>query len=194
MEVLAALQRPDIKVSELDTLINRDVVLSYRLLRYINSAFFGLRRPVDSVGKVVVLLGLTNLKRWVTMTVLAGIDTNPAELITTALVRARFCELAGAGRGQPDQLFTLGLFSVLDALMQQPMSDVIRPIPLPDDMKRALTARQGPMGDLLTITVACERGNVPDAPTVVEQRRLAGAYAEAQAWASTALAELSAEP
>jgi EAL and modified HD-GYP domain-containing signal transduction protein len=194
LEVLAALQRPDITFSELEALISRDVVLSYRLLRYINSAFFGLRRPVDSVGKVVVLLGLANLKRWVTMTVLAGIDTKPAELLTTALARARFCELAGSGRGEPDQLFTLGLFSVLDALMEAPMSEVIRPVPLPSDMKRALTVHQGAMGELLEVTVACEHGRLPEDSTVSERRRLAGAYAEALEWASVALAELSAEP
>ena len=84
------------ELQELERLIARDVALSVRLLQYINSAFFGLRCEVTSIGQAIALLGIENLRRWATLTVFASIDGKPAELTITALTRGRFCELAGA--------------------------------------------------------------------------------------------------
>ena len=133
---------------QLERKISRDVALSFRLLRYINSAFFGLRFEISSIGQALALLGVENLRRWATLTVLASIDGKPPELTVTALVRARFCELAGdqlAGP-RPGELFTLGLFSVIDALMDAPIEDVIALIPFPADMREALVSRAGDKG------------------------------------------------
>ncbi|MEA2428214.1 MAG: hypothetical protein QOF37_1842, partial [Thermoleophilaceae bacterium] len=145
VQLVGALQDPQINLGTVEHLISRDVALSYRLLRYINSAFFGLRREVASVGRAVALLGLENIKRWATLTAFAGVDEKPRELITTALVRARFCESAGAhfGEHNTEQLFTLGLFSVVDALMDAPMPEVLRSIPFPEEMTHALVAGHG---------------------------------------------------
>ena len=197
LQLVAALQDPAVSFATVETLISRDVALSYRLLRYINSAFFGLRREVSSIGRAVALLGLENIKRWSTLTAFAGIDDKPRELITTALARARFCETAGVHFGETnfDQLFTLGLFSVIDALMDVPMPEVLRSIPFPEDMTHALVAGHGPKGALLESAIACERGRPEDAPrgsaSLVD---LAVAQAESLAWATTATAELFGEP
>jgi c-di-GMP phosphodiesterase len=185
VQLVGALQDPAISLATIEDLISRDVALSYRLLRYINSAFFGLRREVDSIGRAVALLGLENIKRWSTLTAFAGIDDKPRELITTALVRARFCELAGPhfGESNTDQLFTLGLFSVVDALMDSPMPELLRSIPFPEDMTHALVAGHGPKGQLLDAAVACERGKAPSDD-------LAALHTESLAWATTATGEL----
>src|SRR5437764_997681 len=165
LQLLAALQDPDIELRRLEELIGHDVALSYRLLRYINSAFFGLRTRVDGIGRAIALLGLSNVKRWATMTVFAGIEGKPRELLTTALIRGRMCELVGPDLGQTssDQLFTLGLFSVVDALVDAPMSEVLASIPFPDDMRAALTAHLGPKGDLLRAVLHWERGETAEA-------------------------------
>ena len=116
---------PPSQLGQLERMIGRDVALSFRLLRYINSAFFGLRFEISSIGQALALLGVENLRRWATLTVLASIDDKPPELTVTALVRAHFCELAGeqlAGP-RPGELFTLGLFSVIDALMDAPIDE-----------------------------------------------------------------------
>jgi EAL and modified HD-GYP domain-containing signal transduction protein len=144
LQLVAALQDPGIDLHKLEVLVSRDIALSYRLLRYINSAFFGLRREIDSIGRALMLLGLDNVKRWATLSVFAGVEEKPRELIETALVRARFCELAG--EGSREQLFTLGLFSVVDALMDAPMESLLASMPFPDDMRDALVARKGPKG------------------------------------------------
>jgi EAL and modified HD-GYP domain-containing signal transduction protein len=96
LEIVAALQDPTVQLHKLERMISRDVGLSFRLLRYINSAFFGLRFEISSIGQALALLGVQNLRRWATLTVLASIDGKPPELTVTALVRARFCERAGA--------------------------------------------------------------------------------------------------
>ena len=185
MELVGALQDPEISLHTIEELIARDVALSYRLLRYINSAFFGMRREVSSIGRAVTLLGLENVKRWSTLTAFAGIDDKPRELISTALVRARFCELAGEHYGDTDadQLFTLGLFSVVDALMDAPMPEILRQIPFPEDMTRALVAGHGPKGRVLDAAIACERGDAPS-------DALAALHTESLAWATGASADL----
>ena len=123
-----------------------------RLLRYINSAFVGLRHEVASIGQAVALLGAVNLRRWATLSLFAGMDNKPSELTRTALVRARFCELAQPtcdGDVDGAHLFTLGLFSVIDALMDSPIDEAIRPIPFPQEIRRALIDRGGPLGAVL---------------------------------------------
>ena len=183
LQLVAALQDPRIEISQLETLVSRDVALSFRLLRYINSAFFGLRREVDSIGRALMLLGIDNVKRWATLSIFAGVEEKPRELIETALVRARFCELAG--EGNRDQLFTLGLFSVVDALMDAPMEKVIDSMPFPEEMATALVAHEGPKGELLETALRYERGEfVPPAD------EFGAAYVQAIEWATSAADEL----
>jgi hypothetical protein len=88
LEVLAALQDPAVELAALERMIARDLRLSYRLLRYINSAFFGLRQEVRSIGQALALVGAENLKHWAALSVFASVDDKPSELSVTALVRA----------------------------------------------------------------------------------------------------------
>jgi c-di-GMP-related signal transduction protein len=127
----------------LEQMIARDLGLSYRLLRYMNSAFFGLRQHVRSIGQAFALLGLETLKHGAALSVFAGVEDTPAELTLTALIRARFCELAGSGLTDASrgELFTLGLFSMIDGLLDTPMEDVLAKIPFPDAATAAADAR-----------------------------------------------------
>jgi c-di-GMP phosphodiesterase len=160
LQVVAALHEPGVELSDIEPILARDVALSFRLLRYVNSAFFGLRGDVRSIGQALALLGLDNVRRWATLTVMASIDDKPTELTVTALIRARFCELAGERLGLPGsaELFTLGLFSVIDAMMDAPMRDVVASLPLADDMRDALVLRAGRLGELLDCVTALEAG------------------------------------
>jgi EAL and modified HD-GYP domain-containing signal transduction protein len=194
LQALAALQDPGIQLADLEHLIARDVALSFRLLRYINSAFFGLRCEVRSIGQALALLGVENLKHWATLTLLASIDDKPAELTVTALVRARFCELAGqrlARRANPRELFTLGLFSVIDALIDAPLVDVLASIPFPQEMRRALIAHEGDAGALLECVSALEAAEFERAEAVAPG--LGEVYLESLAWANAAGAPLFGE-
>jgi len=190
LQIMAALQDPTVQLGRLERMISRDVGLSFRLLRYINSAFFGLRFEISSIGQALALLGVENLKRWATLTVLASIDGKPPELTVTALVRARFCECAGEHLSgpRPGELFTLGLFSVIDALMDAPIEDVLELIPFPADMREALIRRTGEKGTLLDCVTALEAGDFERA-----QRLVPGAgetYVQALMWANQAAGPL----
>ena len=92
LELLSALHDPDVELADLHRSDRDGCGLCFRLMRYINSPFFGLRMRVGSIGQAVALLGFEQLKQWITLTLFMGIDDQPTELTVTALVRARFCE------------------------------------------------------------------------------------------------------
>ncbi|MGO9973101.1 MAG: EAL and HDOD domain-containing protein [Solirubrobacteraceae bacterium] len=192
LDLLAALHDPTTELADLQRKIVLDVRLSFRLLRYINSAFFGLRQQVRSIRQAVALLGLEHLRQWATLTVFTSIDDKPAELTTTALVRARFCELAA--HDDPDatgnELFTLGLFSVIDALLDTRMTELLAKLPLATDVCEALADHKGPKGQLLECLHALESGDLASAKTTVPT---AGQlYISALAWADETIQRLSA--
>jgi EAL and modified HD-GYP domain-containing signal transduction protein len=193
LQVVAALNDPAVELSAIEQLIARDVALSFRLLRYVNSAFFGLRGDVRSIGQALALLGLENVRRWATLSTLASIDNKPTELTLTALIRARFCELAGVelGIASSAELFTLGLFSVIDAMMDAPMHDVVSSLPLAEDMREALVQRSGRMGELLNCVTSLEAGE--DGPATALVPRGGNVYLEALMWANGAAESLFGE-
>lgn len=121
LRLLAALPDPELPPAELETLIRHDVSLGYKLLRYINSAFFGLPKKVESIGQAIVYLGNRSVKTWASRLLLSGVDDKPHELMTTAMVRAKMCELMANRKGLCDEdvYFTAGLFSVLDAIARR---------------------------------------------------------------------------
>lgn len=194
LQLVAALQNPRIELHELERLVARDVALSYRLLAYINSAFFGLRRAVDSIGRAVTLLGIDNVKRWATMAIFSTVEDKPQELLVTALARARLCELLGpeVGEHDHDALFTLGLFSVVDGLMDATMDELLADIPFPADMVAALVDHAGPKGVLLDCVLLLERGEAEAAAELVSADRLAALQLDALGWAQEAADEVFA--
>jgi EAL and modified HD-GYP domain-containing signal transduction protein len=180
LKLAADVQDPAIDLAALDRLISTDVALSYRLLRYINSAYFSLREPVSTVMQAVTLLGIDSIRSWTTMMILAQIGGKPRELFVTALVRARFCQLAGeAPEGPSSVLFSLGLFSVIDALTDQPMASVVQLLPFDPTMRDALVNRSGP-GRLLHAVEAMEAGEFRRAQSIVHNAP--EHYLEAVAW------------
>jgi EAL and modified HD-GYP domain-containing signal transduction protein len=194
LEFISTLQDPAVEFAQLEQMIVRDVALSYRLLCYVNSAFFGLRRAISSIQQALVMLGVENLKRWATLSLFASVDGKPQELTVTALVRGRFCELAGAGASAATagELFTLGLFSVVDALIDAPISEVVAATPFPDEMREALVTRRGPKGLLLACATLLEAGDVEAAAAI--HPAAAQLYLEAIVWASEAARSLFDEP
>lgn len=186
-KVLAALQDPTVDLDSLERTLALDIGLSSRLLRYINSAYFGLRQQVRSLNQVCTLLGIENLRRWAALSVFSSLGDKPIELTVTALVRARFCELVGQQRTHNrsrSELFTLGLFSVIDALMDTPIAEVLAQLPFPDDMCEALASHKGADGKILACVTAVEAGDFGRAMNLIPN---AGQlYLESLKWADQA--------
>jgi c-di-GMP phosphodiesterase len=195
LRTLAGLYAADTTFEQFEEVIARDVGLSYRLLCYLNSAFFGLRREVASVREALTLLGMRAVRRWATLMALSGADDKPHELIVTALLRGRMCE--GIGRALPegpstaggqDACFTVGLLSVMDALLDVPLAQALQPLALAEASSAALLQRQGPMGAALSAVLAYERGELAEARRHVPGVPLGELYFNAIAWADAASA------
>jgi EAL and modified HD-GYP domain-containing signal transduction protein len=182
LRLSSALQDPDIQLSDLSKVIINDVALSYRLLKYINSAYFSLRKEITSVQHALALLGIESLRRWATLSIFAEVGEQPRELLVTALIRARFCEIAGSHEdGTPAERFTLGLFSVLDALTATPMYTAIADLSLAPSLHDALLHHSGP-GRLLDSVIAIEQGDFDRANDIVpDSSRF---YVDAVAWSN----------
>lgn len=160
MRLLGALENPENGPKELEAIITSDAVLSYRLLRLVNSAYFGLSSSVSSLRQAIIYLGVGNIRNWVRILALARIENRPAELLKVALVRARMCEqLTTGGKPNPrgELAFMTGLFSMLDAILNAPMDELISNLSLPDEVTRAIREGDGPFGQLLEQVQACER-------------------------------------
>jgi EAL and modified HD-GYP domain-containing signal transduction protein len=186
LAALAEVAKPDASFEDLERAISNDVGLSLKLLRYVNSAFFSLPRTVESVREALTLLGTATVRRWATVMALVSASDAPEELVELALQRARMCEVLGGNRAvdASDGHFTVGLFSVADALLGSPMEDVLQTLPFSDEIQAALLRREGPKGELLTTVVAYEQGEFP---TVESDVSPAQAYGEALTWAGEAV-------
>ena len=160
LRLLAALQNSEVDVRDIEDLISQDLSLSYKLLRYINSAAFALPKKVESIRRAVTYLGIQPIKRWVRLVAMSGVADQPEELLLTALNRAKMCELLGeaAGKSDSDAYFTVGLFSALDALLDMPMREVLEQLPLANELTDALLKHEGELGQVLKCILAHERG------------------------------------
>jgi EAL and modified HD-GYP domain-containing signal transduction protein len=164
LQLVAELQGPDVDFGALQEIISHDVGLSYNLLRFVNSAFFSLPRRVESLRDALVLLGLNNVRRWTTLMALASSQDKPHELLVTGLIRARMCELVAEAAGEKDReaYFTIGLFSVVDALMDSSMIEVLRSLPFSQEIIGALLNYDGQKGQVLHGVLSYERGDFED--------------------------------
>jgi EAL and modified HD-GYP domain-containing signal transduction protein len=184
LDLLAVLHEPDVEIDDLLAKLALDIGLSFRLLRYIDSAFFGLRTQVRSIGQAVTLLGFEHLKQWASLTVFTSVDREPAEMTVRALVRARFCELAGGLahlKVGGNEMFTLGLFSVIDALFDTPMEELLGKLPLAPDICAALVDHEGRKGAMLDCLNALEDGDFDRAEGILPSA--CQLYGSACAWA-----------
>jgi EAL and modified HD-GYP domain-containing signal transduction protein len=185
---LSELTAGDVSFEDLERIIASDVGLSLKLLRYVNSAFFALPRTVSSVQEALNLLGVRTVRRWAMVMVISSIPDVPDELVALGLRRAHMCEIL-AGSASPEEretLFTIGLFSVADALLDIPMADVLDSLPFTEEIQAALLRREGPKGELLAAVAAYERGEFPTLPASGSGPSLAGAYRSALEWADEA--------
>lgn len=157
---LMQMVRQNADIAQLEAVLKRDATLSYKLLRFINSAGFGAGREVQSLRQALTLLGYTPLYRWLTL-LLATASTSGYSpvLLETAVVRGRLAELLAQttlGKSEAENVFVAGMFSLLDRLLGIPMKEVLDNIQLSEDVVAALLTRSGKYGPYLALAEACE--------------------------------------
>jgi EAL and modified HD-GYP domain-containing signal transduction protein len=159
LQVLGRLSDPTVSVDELERIIKHDAALSYKLLRYINSARFALQTTIESLRQVILLLGLQGIRTMAMLASLAGTVQKPGELLKDAMQRAVMCERLARLCDSPEgsSYFTAGLLSSLDALFDLPLAEVLSSLPLSDELKSAVLDHRGPIGEVLQCAIAVER-------------------------------------
>ena len=195
LDLLRAATASEFDIRELALKIKHEPSLTFRLLRYLNSAFFGLRSDIQSVPHALSLLGERELRKWIAV-VSVGVlaDGKPDELMTVPLVRGRFCELMAplaSVAAHANDLFLLGLLSVMDAILDQPLDSILAELPVRSEIKEALLAHTGLYRQLLEIAIAHERAewekvSVLVAGTGMNEEQVSALYISAVDW-STAL-------
>jgi len=190
LNLLAALNRDNLSLEEVENLVKHDLSLSYRVLRSVNSAAFGLHQEVSSIRRALVLLGVGQVRKWASVWSLAGLsEGGTPETVSMALVRARSCELLGEASSNPDSgsYFLLGMCSLLDVILRQPMKDALADMPLPQSISSALMGVPNEARAVLDTVIAYEQGAWEEANQAAGRAGISGSalpaiYAEALRW------------
>lgn len=162
LRVLTEVNKPELEYDELDAMIKQDVAMAYKLLRFINSAWYGLRSEVKSIRHALVLLGPAEVRMWASLLVLRDVGRDkPNELFRRSLTRAKVAEgLAPLVdlKDEASELFLMGMFSLVDALTDVPMARVMEGLPLSENVREALLHRAGKFGTIYQAILAYELG------------------------------------
>lgn len=186
MQLMSKLRQKSVEYSDLEDILARDAGLSAMLIRFLNSGAFGARTAITSLRHALVLLGVQELSKWVTLVGLSEASVKPSEVLLTALVRAKACELLAAQCADASlgpTAFLVGLFSLLDAMLARPLEQITQELPLSDDVRVALLMHDGPTGEILAAVLDYERGLPSDRGLALDQVALSEAFYAAICWA-----------
>ena len=191
MQLLSAVNQPNLTMGQLEDLIKHDVSLTVRILRCVNSAAFGVHREIRSLREALVMLGTKTISKWATVWSMAGINSGPGEVASLAILRARCCEIMGERltHGNGADMFLLGLCSLLEAMTAVPMMVALEDLPLSAETRQALLGSPGTERSLLDAVIAYERGEWDEAERITDllglpAALLPAAYGESLRWAA----------
>jgi EAL and modified HD-GYP domain-containing signal transduction protein len=163
LRLIREIQKSMLDFESVARIIRQEVSLTYKLLRYINSPFFGIRDKTSSVERAMALLGEEHIRKWLWLNCLSIMSRDgPVELARMSFIRALFCEYLAENMGLAEmktQFFLAGLFSLIDTILARSIKDVLSDLPLPDEVVEAIQSRSGPLGACLDLAVAYERGH-----------------------------------
>ncbi len=165
LQVLKLIQNEDYDFSELSMYVSRDVSLAYKLLKYANSAYFARRQKLESIEMAVAMMGQLTLRKWLSLMMLSYLaDDKPSELLSLAAFRGSFCEMIAGQllglRKEAGMYHTVGMFSLLPAMLDRAMADILPELALPEVIQEALLSVVAtPISRTLSLVIAYERGD-----------------------------------
>jgi EAL and modified HD-GYP domain-containing signal transduction protein len=190
LRLLQAASWPELDPRQIENVIKSEASFCYRLLRYLNSSIFGFSHEIQSVRHALTLLGEDEVRRWLRLVAMMGAGRNQtSDLVLSALVRARFCELlASASQHGGSDLFLMGLLSLMDAILEMPMASLLESIALSQETKAVLLGEANSLRPLYLLVLALESGDWQNAGTLTKQLHLsekdvAEKYWQAMQWA-----------
>ncbi len=193
LQLLAKVNDPATDFHDLSNIVGQDVSLSHKLLVAINNPATMIPVRVESVADALKYMGLKRLKFWVNMLMLSSMEDVPQELLTTSLMRAKFCELVAEAAGHvhdKDSYFLVGLFSNLGAFFKIPIDEIVSELPLSKEIRSALVDKSGSMGGVLKVLVSMEQANIEMTDLHYETLGISdigNRYMAANAWAQQAI-------
>lgn len=176
MQLICEVNRIEFNVNTLEKLINRDVSIAYKLLNYLNSAFFSRLQPLTSIRQAIAYLGERGIRLFVSLVATSHLAANkPDELMKASIVRARFLEhLGGEVKKSSGEFFMLGLFSLIDAMLDNSMEYLIGQLPLTADVSEALISRSGNLFPYLRLVELYEAGEWDEIEVTLTEKDLNG--------------------
>jgi EAL and modified HD-GYP domain-containing signal transduction protein len=184
LRMLAAVSKDEMDLRELEQIIKVEASVLYRLLRYLNSPLFGMRNEIHSIRHALALLGEREIRRWIRLVTLvsAGLHKT-SDLVLSALVRARFCELVSMRipRTQSD-LFLVGMVSMMDAILEISMDEILQKIALDKETKAVLSGGGGKLKPVYDLMLAQEAGKWQAAKESAAQLRISESEAGEMWW------------
>jgi EAL and modified HD-GYP domain-containing signal transduction protein len=161
--ILQELEKPEPSFKAISDLIEHDLGLSYKLLRLVNSAYMAPKYKIRSISQALTYLGTRELHQWISMLMFSGVKNDEnSELVSMSLIRGKMMALIAQELQMPQsgsEPFFTGLFSVIDVILNREMNTVLTGLPLPDDVKAALTGGGNELSALLDFVVAYEQAN-----------------------------------
>lgn len=193
MQLISALSKPAITMEKIEQLLSEDPKLSYKLLRIINSAALFKVRRIESLHQAVVYLGIDKLKEWATLISLSSVDDKPHELMVTTMVRAKMCEILAtkAGFADSDLYFTAGLFSTLNAVMDDDLEVLLQKLSISDEIKEGLLLGKGNIGEILKDVIHYENARWDELSDKFSTADYSSSYMLSVDWANEACAAIA---
>ncbi len=191
MQLMRELQSPDTTPARLEDLIVKDPVLTYRLLRIVNSAQFNLVRQVTSIAQAIVLMGLTEVRKWATLIAMTTGSDKPEELSRQLLLRGRMCEQLTLAHVNDGAGFMVGMLSGLDALLDIDKHTLMKQVPLDDAIKAAVSTGEGELGATLSAVLMYERGDWDQLPEGLDVQLYDEAYRDSLSWTDAAIQSMN---
>ena len=189
-ELLYETSKPELDLTSITSVFERDVTLSYKLLRYANSPIFRRRNEISTIKQALVILGSAELQRFIAL--MFAVNANPdkpSELIKLSMARAKFCEMVAKElKLDASTAFLTGLLSLIDAILDEKIESVLETLPLSQEIKQPLLTKKGPLAEVIKLVSEIERADWDDLDLVVETLQLnkdhvMTAYNDALLWA-----------
>jgi EAL and modified HD-GYP domain-containing signal transduction protein len=189
MRLIMEVNRAEFEIKKLESLIKQDVAISYKLIKYLNSAYYSRLQPLSSIRQAIAFLGELGIKMFVSLIATSKLSENkPDELIRTSCIRARFLELLGKELHQDQGIFfMLGLFSLLDAILDTPMESLLKQLPVSEGIKEALVYKTGSLFPYLQLIQLYESGQWSELDQIMthldlENTNIMDFYLDAVCW------------
>ena len=192
IQLLAAANKADADYEDIGRIIGRDVSLSYKLLHYINSAFFALPMEIESIPQAISFLGIKELQRWINILMLSSLSVKPRIVLQFALIRARMCELLAKELGEDgDRYFLMGMLSSADFILGVSMDKAVKQLPLSQEVAEAILHKSGKTGQVLEYAMSYQPWEVSTQTFLnLDPQRVAGIYLDSILWAGAVLGNI----